>query len=636
MSGLYGELSLTNAAPTREAMAAMDRAMADWGPDGAGQWQDGPLALGARLLRVTLEDAHDQQPLIEPDLVLAGHIRLDAREALARELGLECADCRVLPDSRLVALAWRRWGEGCAEHLLGDWVCAIWDRRRRCLWIGRDAAGNTCVYFWRDPRRLVFSTSLKAVLAHPGVPRQPDAYHIARLLTSFVDPGEADSTAYVGIRRLAGGHALRAGAAGSGAYRWWHPHALSQFESAPAEEYLGAFRDLYRRVVNDRLRKDHRPVAVMLSSGLDSSSVAAFAAPALAAGGERLLAYTSVPCFAPDGAKATRLGDEGPLARAVAEHIGNIDFIPVSAARVSLMASLERLLEIHDQPQNTAANYYWMLEILRQAQQRGARVLLTGQGGNATVSWTGTGDLLPDLLVGRWGVLVAAFRHTPVGPARLIKRQLLQPILDSARRTLLVLRGLGPDAWGGYSAIHPALAQRVQLSRRMRAVGHSPDFSVGAQDRMRFRLGIANSAALGATWMNNGAAHQLDVRDPTRDRRLIEFCWRIPDWVFWSHGRQRALISRGLAGDLPEPVLQGVRRGLQAADIGHRAKQDGALIKDALTRLERHPLAGEWLDIPKMRDIYHRLERDVSPETTGAVTSILLRGLGVGLFLERF
>ena len=136
--------------------------------------------------------------------------------------------------------------------------------------------------------------------------------------------------------------------------------------------------------------------------------------------------------------------------------------------------------------------------------------------------------------------------------------------------------------------------------------------------------------------MEDGAAHHLDVRDPTRDRRLIELCWRVPDRVFWAHGMQRGLVVKGMAGCLPDAVLLSRRRGLQAADVGHRVLAERDAVKATLERVAAHPLAREWLDIPRMRSVLDELGRGVTPETTERTASILLRGLSVGLFLTRF
>ena len=640
MSGFYGELSRRGDGVAPENMAAMDSAMSYWGPDAAGRWQEGPIALGARLLRVTCADNFEVQPLVEPDIVVVGRVRLDDRGELGLALSIDAADLDALPDSQLLARAWRRWGEACADHLHGDWVCAIWDRQRRSLWLGRDAAGNTGLYYWSDAQRLLFSTSLKALLAHPAVPHRPYDYQIARQLAVVMDPAEETATAYADVRRLPGGHAMRCGVSGVQPYEWWHPEVLSELDWAHEDDYHESFRELYGAAVSARLNKASGSVALMLSAGLDSGSVAALAADQLAARGERLLAYTAVPRFGLNGTPPNRLGDERSLAQAVADHVGNTEFIPVASEEAGLVSSIERMLAVRDQPGHAASNDFWVLDILRTARDRGVRIMLTGQGGNATISWAGSGNLWPAVVRGNWPAVISAFRESEAGAWLTLKRQIVKPALAPVRDVFTRLQNPGHNPWAGYSAINSKFAAEIDLYGRMRTAGHDPFFRGVHDDRhpriARFRLGRLASASLGATWMELGAAHQLDVRDPTRDRRLIEFCWRVPNRVFWARGVQRGLIRKGIAGRLPNSVLRSRFKGLQAADIGSRVLAERDAITAALNRIDRHPLAGAWLDVPKMRSVVSALDRGVTPESTQSASVILLRGLSVGLFLTRF
>jgi asparagine synthase (glutamine-hydrolysing) len=347
-----------------------------------------------------------------------------------------------------------------------------------------------------------------------------------------------------------------------------------------------------------------------------------------------------VPCFPPDGASTRRLGDESQLARSAAKHIGAIDFHRMESHEVSVLDAIEAMLAITGLPGHAAANQYWIFDILQRARADGVQVMLTGQGGNATVSWTGVGNLLPAVIAGDGAALLAAFRESEVGVWRTLKHQVLKPLLGPARNVLQHWRNPGHAPWARYSALSPALVAEADLAKRMRAAGHGPAFNSAHTSRhprhARFRLGRLGSAGLGSSWMAYGDAHQMEVRDPTRDRRLIEFCWRVPDRIFWAGGSQRGLVRKGLPGCLPDDVLGARRKGLQAADIGHRVLAERDRIKDALDRLEAHPLANAWLDVPKMRAVLAGLELGINPESTAQTGSILLRGLGVGLFLNQF
>lgn len=146
------------------------------------------------------------------------------------------------------------------------------------------------------------------------------------------------------------------------------------------------------------------------------------------------------------------------------------------------------------------------------------------------------------------------------------------------------------------------------------------------------RLGRMASASLGSLWMELGLAHGMDVRDPTRDRRVVECCWRLPDRMF----RGRGLIRQSFRGRLPDAVLDSPQRGLQAADLGHRILKEHAEIRSLLERLSRHSLVRTWLDVDLLHRVLDELSDGVTPERTRMALVILVRGLDAGLFFCRF
>ncbi len=84
---------------------------------------------------------------------------------------------------------------------------------------------------------------------------------------------------------------------------------------------------------------------------------------------------------------------------------------------------------------------------------------------------------------------------------------------------------------------------------------------------------------------------------------------------------------------MPPEVLWNPRRGLQAADIGHRLLRNFDEIEEVLRQLERCALGREYLDLPKMQRVLDSLKVRITPEATDKCANILLRGLMVGLFL---
>ena len=126
MSGISGIYNTDGRPVDGKALDRMVGALAHRGPDGRGAWFEGPCGLGHRLFHETPESLHEQQPCIDIDrqLVLTADARIDNREDLLRQLELASQDPLLVSDSRLILLAYARWGEDCVDHLLGDFAFA--------------------------------------------------------------------------------------------------------------------------------------------------------------------------------------------------------------------------------------------------------------------------------------------------------------------------------------------------------------------------------------------------------------------------------------------------------------------------------------------------------------------------------
>lgn len=639
MSACFGLFHWDGTPVEAESLASIDRALAGWGPDGGGLHSDGPVGLGSRLRRITPEDQHDLQPMIEGPLVLVAHARLDNRTELCRRFAL--ADRPDLPDSALVLHAYRRYHDDCVRHLLGDWVFALWDKERGRLLLARDASGNTSLFWRQHAQGLVFATGLNGILAHPRLAHQPDLRAIAGLLTVFVDPDEDDSTPWQDVRRLKPGHRLSADQRGLRVERWWRPETLSPLELPTPDDYHQAFLALYEDAVAQRLRVHGGTVAATLSGGLDSGSVVALAAPQLARRGQALEAYVHRPLHPPSATGPLCGGDEFALAQQTAAHVGNVAAIPLRAGHIPVLHGIAQALAIHGAPFHAIGNQHWVTDILETARDAGHKVLLTGQGGNATVSYGGHGSLLPDLLAGRLGRVLRSLRDETSGLWPATKRRLLKPLVHAAALRFPPSRqASGATPWAPYSAINAGFARELGLLERMRHSGFDPSFAAPYQNPAvvrSFRLGLHSRGAVNSLWMAYAAAYGLDVRDPTMDQRLVEFCWRVPDEIFWARGQQRGLIRQGMARQLPPEVLHNRQRGLQSVDSCERLRRDSRAIEALLDELSGHSLARRCLDLPRMRKILAALPAsEPTPAQAREAQTVLARGLGVGQFLLRF
>ncbi|HSP56152.1 MAG TPA: asparagine synthetase B, partial [Dehalococcoidia bacterium] len=174
MSGITGIFRRDGRPVESAEIARMGEVMAHRGPDGSGTWSEGPAALGHLMLHSTRESLHEELPLPRPggELVITADARIDNRDELIAALDLNGTARDGMADSELILLAYERWGEGCAERLVGDFAFAIWDGRRQMMFCARDHFGMKPFYYHLSPTLFALGSEIKALLALPGVPRR--------------------------------------------------------------------------------------------------------------------------------------------------------------------------------------------------------------------------------------------------------------------------------------------------------------------------------------------------------------------------------------------------------------------------------------------------------------------------------
>jgi asparagine synthase (glutamine-hydrolysing) len=634
MSGIYGIYRYDGAPADPRWLERMRAAMAYYGPQGGGSKVEGPVGMGHLLLEVNPEDAFESQPVSGARGPVVSAARLDNRAALLEAFQVSSTEAPRLSDGHLVSLAFDRWGEELCSHLQGDWALAAWDAREHRLLLARDACGNATLYYYEGKGFVAFASSLKALLAFPGVVKESDRLRLAQVLVSWQH--DAELTAYNGFRRLVWAHAMAIAPEGrTRSWRHWSPEGRQPLAFRFDEEYEEAFVEYYTRAVQSCLRTQ-KPVAATLSGGRDSGSVVAMAAPLLATQGRGLTAYTSVPCLPADGAGDRKVGNEWEMAHSTAVMAGaNVQHIPIDAANYGVLQGIEYLLDAHDGPSHAASNHYWIQAVTEAAARDGAGVVMTGQMGNATVSWTGNGSALLALLQGYPATALRLFLHAEPNPWLTLKRQVFKPLLTPGLRAFRRFKTPRGGPWQAYSALNFHMASELDLDGRMRAEGYDPTFTISPLEDLRRRFFWPAWGIGVGIWPEMAARQSISILDPTFNQSMVEFLLRVPDDQFRHEGQGSWLFRRAFRNRLPAPVLNGERKGLQAADVGHRILRELPAIRASLNSLDSLPEAQEMLNMPLLHRCLEDLVAKVDPDTTARAGTILLRGLGVGLFLRR-
>jgi asparagine synthase (glutamine-hydrolysing) len=656
MSAIFGLVHFDDALVNYADLARMDAALRRHGADGGGLWREGGAGLGQRLLQLTPQDAHERQPLRSNDgaLVLVSDARLDNRAELLGDWRLEIGERRAgspranlqsllsnLPDSALILQAYRIWGIECVRHLTGVFAFAVWDTRTRTLFAARSPIAAPSLFYTATPRVIAFATMPSGLHALPFAPRSLDETGLARLLTGL--GGDDTTTLYRTIRRLPTGHRLIADRRGMHTENYWQPDLTHTLHLGSDADYLDAFNDLFTRIVSDHLVST-TPIALQLSGGLDSSAVAAASAPLLAARSERLTAFTEAPRTGFAGAMPRGFyADETPFVQAIAAMTPALDLHLMRTDGQTFLQGMDDLFATLEMPFQNTSNRVWIEAILAETSRRGLRVLLDGAQGNLTLSWHGGGWLTELLHAGQWSQAAqqvqALARVRGVRPAlrSLIGQGLLPLLPDPAWLTVQRVRHLrqpAADAWRTMTVINPVFAVRQGVPKLARLDNASLP-SRARRNSRRVRYEALAMQDFGAYISAYRARFGVDMRSPTADVRLAEFCLALPEAQFWRDGESRSLVRRAFAGRLPPAVLSNRQRGMQAADWFERLVGANAQVNAELARLEQSDLARRVLDLPRMRQLWEQLPAGSSGKLAdyAAYQGVLQRGLMVGAFL---
>lgn len=284
MCGIVGAFcSRLGAASADTVITAMRDRMAHRGPDGAGLWRshDGRCALGHRRLSIIDLSAAAAQPMANAaeTVVISfnGEIynHADIRHDLA---ALGKYDWQTdHSDTEVLLHAFEEWGLACLDRLYGMFAFAVWDGRdpsRPKVHLARDRLGVKPLYLTRSAKgEWLFASEIKALIAHPDIPREMDHLALWHYLTFIVAP--APLTMFKGIFKLPAGWRMTIDVDGRAqAEQWWdcRPSAAATLRESDlsVDEAGGELLRLLRQAVARRMVADV-PFGVLLSGGVDSS-----------------------------------------------------------------------------------------------------------------------------------------------------------------------------------------------------------------------------------------------------------------------------------------------------------------------------------------------------------------------------
>lgn len=553
-------------------LISMRDALIHRGPDGEGIHLDQEVGLAHRRLSIIDLSERGHQPFFSPDkrYAITYNGEIFNYKELKKELEGEGVKFISESDTEVLLHLYIKLGEDCLDKLNGMFAFAVWDSVERTLFVARDRVGVKPLYYANVNQALYFASEPKA-LFKAGVEPVIHTEVMPELLLFKYVAGEA--TVFRHVKRLLPGHCITIKNGQIRITRWWNlPEKVKANREGLPERPFEWFEEIFYSSVKYRTISDV-PLGVMLSGGLDSSSVAV----ALHKNGEsNLSAFTFVfddPLY-----------NEGPLAALVAKRFG-LNLHTIELKQDTLLAALDESAWLYDEPlvhQNDAQ----MLALSKEA-KKFVTVLLSGEGADEFMGgYVRYKPLNHYRLLKLAGWSSKLLRYNSSGIVNRFEK-LDRYLKDDRLQSLLLLNA---------SNVYPVDLKKYGVNIDINSFAYRNSVVQEAHDlypdeparqAMYADLFIHMASVLDRNdRMTMGAS--IECRVPFMDYRLMEMIPALPTDLLLKGKKGKHLLFNSVATQLPKEVLSFKKLGFSVPWDTYMA--EGDIFRQSLNQIERGSL----------------------------------------------
>ncbi len=529
------------------------------GPDDAGIFVDSRVGLGHRRLSI-VDVAAGHQPMTNEDdslqIIYNGEIynHADYRQELEERGHVYRTHC----DTETILHLYEEHGARCVDYLRGMFAFAIWDARKKVLFIARDRLGVKPLYFAHlDDGSLYFGSEIKTLFEAGALKPELNFKLLPDYLANHATSGE--DTLYRGVRRLLPGHTLTWRDGEIEINRYWDVSFVKTADEKRSDkDFIAEWAELFRTSVRLRLMADV-PLGMFLSGGIDSSAIAAV-----------MSGMVDEPIKTFSVAFAEREANELAYARIVAEAY-KTNHHEVVVSPEEFFQALPRLVWHEDEPLAHPSSVALYFVSLLASQH--VKVVLTGEGSDELLAGYGRyRKTILNLSMGKIyrnfapSIVQNAVRRSVKGlPASRMRQKLMRSFLSVTPD----IESIYFDNFAVFPlAMQPALlsdSAREQIGllepyRGVREVLEQTD-AKSLLDRLLYADIKTYLHELLMKQDQMSMATSIESRVPFLDHKLVEFTCSLPERLKLRGGTTKYILREAMKDVLPEQILSRSKMG---------------------------------------------------------------------------
>ncbi len=606
MCGICGKLNFDGSPVETRLIESMTSVLQHRGPDDYGVFLKDNIGLGHRRLSIIDLSERGKQPMPNEDesiwVVFNGEVYNfpDLRKVLVSK----GHQFRSNTDTETLIHLYEEYDINCLHYLRGMYAFAIWDDRRKRLFLARDRVGKKPLYYYKDDKRFIFASEIKAILKDRQIERQPDILAIHHYLTYQFVP--SPFTAFKGIKKLPPAHYLLIQDGKVVVKDYWnitYNHKINE----PKNVIIDDLKEKLKEAVKIRLISDV-PLGAFLSGGIDSSVIVFLMSRLM-----REPVKTFSVGFEDDQY------NELPYARTIADKYGtdHREFI----LRPNAVEVLPKIVWHYNEPfaDASAIPIYYISKVAKEY----IKVVLNGDGGDEL--FAGYDRYLISSIANRLEVIFRPFlakvmfrliRKIPQGIGRynliwILKRFLqgyetppeirhstwLCSFDNETKNRLYTDEFLHETKENNSLDLLRALFNNAEANSFLEKMLYS-DFKMYLPDDLLTKVDVASMA------------NSIEVRSPFLDHEFVEFMASVPAEFKLKGFSLKYLLKEAFRSELPDAILYRKKMGfavpldrwfrgelkdfMRDILLSHRALQRGYFRRDFIENMIKEHLENRW------------------------------------------